>query len=52
MLQWEVFFANLAHLGRDNMATISQMTFQMPFLEWKCMNFNENFIDFSSEGFN
>ena len=38
----------LTHWGRDKMADISQMTFEMHFLEWKCINFIYDFTDVSS----
>ena len=39
----------LTHWGRDKMDAIFQTTFfQMDFLEWKCMNFDNNFIEVCS----
>ena len=42
----------LTHWGLDKMAAISQTTFQMHFLEWKCLNFNWNFTEVCSQGSN
>ena len=48
--QWAAIFGighqTLTHWGRDKMAAILQMTFQMHFLEWKCMHSIENSLKF------
>ena len=44
-LEWGI----LTHWCRDNMA---RLHFQMHFLEWKCMNFDSDFTELSSQGSN
>ena len=39
----------LTHRGRDKMATIFQMTFQVHFPEWKCINFHKDFTKVYSQ---
>ena len=42
----------LTHWGQDKMAAVSQATFQMHFLEWKCWNFDYDFNEVCSYGSN
>ena len=45
-------FYNLTYWDRNKMAAIIQMTFQIHFLQWKCMNFDYNFTKVFSWGSN
>ena len=40
---------SLIHSGRDKMVVISQTTFLVHFLAWKCINFDQDFIEVCSQ---
>ena len=44
-----LLLTSLTNWGQDKMAAISQTTFWMHFLEWKCMNFDNDSIEICSQ---